>query len=388
MDGLTALGMPLLRRSVIDDVTGKPVITSAPTGEVVKRSALLPLGITDEGRMTVALPQAVLGAYDAYQYPGQVLRGEKGVFDPATGHVSQEAMDAANGIAGIAMTGSLPFGAPKGALRMFGGAAEHADDPLAALEAALGNAKPNSLNDKPFMFVDPKAKQWDLYHGTNAATDFDRFRADLPHVPGDTKSALGEAGAVFLTPSAAEAEHYAGDIAATTANGYGYRGGDAGPRVIRTTVDPGKTDLIDIPRLYETDPGFVERARQAYFADNGGDTPITRQLFDTHHAQVMDDIRMARETEPMAQAMGFDALPPKVKYGYGATSAAVQMAKERGLDTAVLRGLNESNGGDQIIALTPGRVRSYYAPDQLLYSGGPGGALAALGMVPMNSGNR
>ncbi|MFC6747100.1 hypothetical protein ACFQFG_22735 [Methylobacterium persicinum] len=101
------LGQSLLRRSVLDDVTGKPVITSAPTGEVTTRANLLPLGITDEGRMTVALPQAVLGAYDASLFPGQVARGEKGVFDPATGHVSQEAMDAANGIAGLAMTGGL-----------------------------------------------------------------------------------------------------------------------------------------------------------------------------------------------------------------------------------------------------------------------------------------
>lgn len=323
------------------------------------------------------IKDAVTAPRDAYTGDLQVLG--------ADGHPTSEAMDRANGMAGLAMTGSLPFGAPKGALRMFGGGAEHADDPLAALSAALGDFKPNSLNDKPFTFVDPKAKQWDLYHGTNAAQDFDRFRVDLPRVERDTKGAPGEAGALFLSPAAAEAEHYAGDIASRSADGYGFRGGPAGPRVIRATVDPGKTDLIDIPRLYETDPSFVERARQAYFADSGGDTPITRQVFDTHHAQVMDDIRATRETEGMARAMGFDPLPPKVKYGYGATSAAVDLAKERGLDTAVIRGLNESNGGDQVIALTPGRVRSYYDPDHVLFSGGPAGSLAGLPALATSS---
>lgn len=71
------------------------------------RSALLPLGRTNAGNVTWAVPQAVLSALGAAQFPGQVYRGEVGVYDPATGHVSEEAIGKAADIAGIAMTGGL-----------------------------------------------------------------------------------------------------------------------------------------------------------------------------------------------------------------------------------------------------------------------------------------
>jgi len=128
--------LPPLRRSVIDPDTGRPVITSAPTGAIQQRTQVLPIGRDDSGSLVPAFPKAMFDAVDAARFPGQVLRGEKGVFDPTTGHVSDEAMGAAAGIAGTAMTGSLPFGAPKGALRMFGGwNAETAD------HAALSKAQ-------------------------------------------------------------------------------------------------------------------------------------------------------------------------------------------------------------------------------------------------------
>jgi len=369
MDGLTALGMPLLRRSVIDDVTGKPVITSPPTGEVVSRSNLLPLGITDEGRMTVALPQAVLGAYDAALFPGQVLRGEKGVFDPATGHVSQEAMDAANRIAGIAMTGSLPFGAPKGALRMFGGAAEHADDPLAALETALSNYKPEAPAPGPRL-LDPNAKSWDVYHGSNPGQNFERFDPSLANNP-------AERGAVFFAPNPDTASGYAGGVKS---------GAEAGSRVYRATVEPGMTGVFDLQHLVEHDPTFNAEARSMMMKHEGaGYGPV----FDDAMADYARNRDELRRLSAQADQLGYaPSRPDGVPFAYGHIGAAVQRAKDQGLDTAILRGLGEHGGDDQVIALTPGRVRSYYAPDQLLYSGGPGGALAALGMAPINSGNR
>ena len=53
---------PRLRRSVIDDVTGNPVVTSTPTGDLVQRSSILPVGRDDDGNLVPAVPQAVFNA--------------------------------------------------------------------------------------------------------------------------------------------------------------------------------------------------------------------------------------------------------------------------------------------------------------------------------------
>ncbi|TXN43587.1 hypothetical protein [Methylobacterium sp. WL7] len=74
-------------------------------------------------------------ATSAATAPRDAYTGDLQVFG-LDGHPTQEAMDRANGMAGLAMTGSLPFKAPAGALRSFGGAPK--EDPIAALEAALG----------------------------------------------------------------------------------------------------------------------------------------------------------------------------------------------------------------------------------------------------------
>lgn len=110
-----------LRRSVVDPATGNAVVTSAPTGEVRQRGSLLPIGRDDDGRLVPAVPQGIFDAIDAARYPGQVARGEVNIFDPSTGHASDEAIKKGLDLAGSAMTGSLPFSAPAGALRMFGG---------------------------------------------------------------------------------------------------------------------------------------------------------------------------------------------------------------------------------------------------------------------------
>ncbi|MGX7706308.1 hypothetical protein [Methylobacterium sp. Gmos1] len=349
---------PALRRSVIDPETGN-VLTGPQT----------PAGALD-----------YLGAYadlvgsrirDAATAPARIYRGEIPIFDPNTGHVSDEAMGAGAGIAGLAMTGSLPARVPAGAIRSFGGAAAK-EDPLAALEAALAGFKPEAAPPslgaaKPApgydtgprqpVRVDPEARLWDLYHGSKPGEDFRRFDPNLK-----TNS---EAGAVFFAPEPNAAATYAGSP--------GVEGFEAGPRIFRTTVEPGKSAVFDIAHLAETDPAFNAQARSIYAQEAG---PRAGALFDRYLSDFQTGRARDREIADQVRAMGFDPASPQtgVSFGYGHIGAAIARAKEQGLDTAVLRGLAEHGGDDQVVALTPNRVRSYYAPDQLLYAGTPLGA--------------
>lgn len=350
---------PLLRRSVLDDVTGNPLITSVPTGEVRQRAALLPLGLTDSGSMTLAVPQMAFDAIDAMRAPQRAYSGDLPIWDPATGHTTDEARGAAAGLAGLAMTGSMPFSAPKGALRMFGGG-ESLDDILASMEATIGKAAPETPPPGPRM-LDPNAKSWDLYHGSTPGEDFARFDPTKANNPAEQ--------AVFFAPDPMTASNYAGSPKA---------GAEAGSRVFRTTVDPGKTGVFDLTHLAETDPAFNARAREIT-TQGGGAT------YGPVHDDYMSDFRAARAREQdiarQAAEMGFTANPDhtaNVSFGWGHIGAAVERAKAQGLDTAILRNLAEHGGDDQVIALTPGRVRSYYDPSQLLYSGGPAGAAVGL----------
>lgn len=314
---------------------------------------------------------------DAVTAPQRALSGDLQIWDPATGHTTDEAQGAAAGMAGLAMTGSMPFKAPAGAIRSFGGG-QSLDDLLASMGSAIDQHAASAVPDvRPMNRVDPKAASWDLYHGTDAPTDFARFDTNLPNsARGHTPSS--ETGGVFLSPAADEAAQYSGSIG-------GRPGAEAGPRVIRATVDPGKTDVFDLPHLMENDPAFVARARQTVIDDAGG-RPAAGQVFDERHARMLDEFRSARDLNAQLTEMGYPATEvPQVQWGYGATGAAMQMARERGLDTAVLRGLSESNGGDQVVALTPGRVRSYYDPSHVLYSGGPAGAAAGLPALASSS---
>lgn len=63
----------------------------------------------------------------------------------------------------------------------------------------------------------------------------------------------------------------------------------------------------------------------------------------------------------------------RVPYSLGAVSAAVRYARDKGLDTATLRGLAEHHGADQVVALTPNRVWNSLT-GKLMY--GVGGAAA------------
>ncbi len=324
----------------------------------------------------IAAGNAAQGLLYAAAAPKRAIDGDLPIFDPATGHVSDEAMGAGAGIAGLAMTGSLPVRVPAGAIRSFGGAASKEADPLAALEAALGDVfaapAPPVAGPKPAspaagyaaeprrpMRVDPDAKVWDLYHGSKPGPDFQRFDPNI--------KTHSEQGAVFFAPEPNAAATYAGSP--------GVEGFEAGPRIFRTTVEPGKTAVFDIGHLAETDPAFNAQARAIYAQEAG---PRAGSLFDRYLRDFQASRAQDRQIADQVRAMGFEpSAPTGASFGYGHIGAAVQRAKEQGLDTAVLRGLMEHGGDDQVIALTPGRVRSYYDPRQLLYAGVP----AAVGLA-------
>jgi hypothetical protein len=330
-----------------------------------------------------------LGAYadlvgsrirDAVTAPARTYRGEIGIFDPSTGHVSDEAMGAGAGIAGLAMTGSLPFKAPAGAIRSFGGMADK--DALAALdalEAGLGDflAKPAQSQKGEFIghgnytiplherrqpqTVDASAKSWDLYHGSEPGVDFQKF--DPYFGP-----AHSERGAIFFAPDPATASTYAGTVLGETLP----NGAEAGSRVFRTSIDPGKTAVFDLGHLVENDPVFNAQAREIITKEAGKNWGV---LYDNYINQFQMDRAQNRATAEQVRAFGGQPEPPAgVTYAYGHIGAAIARAKEQGLDTAILRGLAEHGGDDQVVVLTPNRVRSHYAPDQLLYAGTPLGA--------------
>lgn len=71
------------------------------------RANLLPVGRTAAGELVPAWPAALKGIYDGVSYFGQAMRGEAPVFDPATGHVSDEAIGHSFALAGLGMTGGF-----------------------------------------------------------------------------------------------------------------------------------------------------------------------------------------------------------------------------------------------------------------------------------------
>lgn len=332
------------------------------TGDLVEKFRSGQIGAGEF--MSAAAGRAKDMATSAVTAPRDAYTGDLQVFGP-DGHPTQEAMDRANGMAGLAMTGSMPFKAPAGAIRSFGGAASgHADDPMAALEASLANIKPEAPPPGP-RTLDPNAQSWDVYHGSHTGPDFARFDPNV----GSNKA---EHGAVFFAPNPETASGYAGQIGSKAT-------GEAGPRVYRTTVEPGKSAVFDLAHLVENDPSFNTRARDLTVKHEGA---TWGPVFDDAMSDFARNRAEHRSLSAQAEAMGYPASRPEgVPFGYGHIGAAVQMAKEQGLDTAIIRGLGEHGGDDQLIALTPGRVRSYYDPSQLLYSGGPSGLLGALPLM-------
>lgn len=247
------------------------------------------------------------------------------------------------------------------AAQLKAGEAAHAD-PLAALEAALGDL-PAAAPPLGPRRLDPTAASWDLYHGSTPGPDFPRFDPMRGTNPAEQ--------AVFFAPNPETASGYAGSPRA---------GAEAGSRVFRTTVEPGRTGVFDLTHLAETDPAFNARARELTTRDSGATYgPVFDDYMSDFRARRAQDQDVARQ----AAEMGYPVHPDhtsNVSFGFGHIGAAIERAKAQGLDTAILRGLAEHGGDDQVVALTPNRVRSAYAPDQLLYgAAGLGAGTAAFG---------
>jgi hypothetical protein len=149
----------------------------APTAPVAAdpEQVLTPLG----RKWGNDLASAVTAPRDAYT-------GDLQVFDPATGHVTDEAIGRAGGMAGLAMTGSIPFSAPAGAIRMFGGRNAATADQAALAEAerlAGAGADRRAIWDQTGWFKGPDDK-WRFEIPDNASklgtAAEDRFLDERP----------------------------------------------------------------------------------------------------------------------------------------------------------------------------------------------------------------
>lgn len=331
-----------------------PDAPAAVDGPVVREN-LPSLGSVARGVMSGATDAGeglVHSAVSGFTLPRDVYQGKVDLG-------SEEAIGRTMDLAGLMAGGSVPAPVPKGALRMFGGG-EAADNAISNLTAALHDVPIEAPRPGPRQ-LDPNAATWDLYHGSMSGQDFARFDPARAANPAEQ--------AVFFAPNPETASGYAGSPKA---------GAEAGSRVYRTTVEPGKTGVFDLTHLAETDPAFNARAREITVKNEGGAYgPVHDDYMSDFRARRVQDRDIARQ----AAEMGYTVVPDhtaNVSFGYGHIGAAVERAKAQGLDTAILRGLGEHGGDDQVIALTPGRVRSYYDPSQLLYSGGPAGAVVSL----------
>ncbi len=207
------------------------------------------------------------------------------------------------------------------------------------------------------LFVDPQAKTWDLFHGTTALNDFKRFDPSSEAAQVGTSLQGAERGVVFLTPNPEEAGRYAS---------FSDPNGEAGARIFRVAVSPGKTAVFDIPKLMRSgDKRFATALKDAW----------VRHDLGANGRDLNTEIRAAR-----AMLARTDMDRPAVDHTLGATHAAIDLARKEGLDTVVVRGLNESKGGDQVIVLNPDRVFSRYS-GQKLYQSGAGETDAGMGLI-------
>jgi hypothetical protein len=190
------------------------------------------------------------------------------------------------------------------------------------------------------LFVDPQAKTWDLFHGTTALNDFKRFDPSSEAAQIGASLQGAEKGVVFLTPNPEEAGRYAS---------FSDPEGEAGARIFRVAVSPGKTAVFDIPALLRSgDERFATALKDAW----------ARHDLGANGRDLNKELRAAK-----AMLARTDMDRPAIDHTLGATHAAIDLARKEGLDTVVVRGLNESKGGDQVIVLNPGRVKSTYAGD-------------------------
>jgi hypothetical protein len=247
---------------------------------------------------------------------------------------------------------------------------------MAALEEAEKHPSPHGLDEptervEPLWrrrrhLVDPNAAEWDLYHGSPRT--FDRFDPNALS-PRAGANPEWERGAVFFSPDPHEAE--------------GYSSGEEGG-VYRVRVRPGKTRVFDLAHLFEHDEAFHEAVRRTWHRqEEVNPDPARRRIWTPEYTdraldrvveRARDDLERHNEATARARETGVpeeDLEPWSVPYGWGPVNAVIEQAQREGLDTAIIRGLRESHGGDQVIALNPGHVTSRYA-GHVMYQGGAG----------------
>lgn len=197
---------------------------------------------------------------------------------------------------------------------------------------------------------------WEMYHGTSVPEDFTRFNPVSPTRRNGTDDEM----AVFLSGTPAVADNYSGSVV----NREG-----AGPRIIPVTLDPGKTELFNIPQMIRDDPQ-MQQALIEHHQNNGRLSPLADRgaLHRADYGQRLVNLYQDLSPEELASA--------QVPYAQGAVGGAVRVARQRGLDSAVLRGFSEDGGADQVVVLTPGRVWNGLT-GKLMYGMGGAGLTAA-----------
>lgn len=146
--------------------------------------------------------------------------------------------------------------------------------------------------------------------------------------------------------------------------------GAAGPRVIPVRIRPGKTATLDMEKLFAESEDF-HSALRAVFTDPAFEHMATADRADSvqavkHFEQRLEEKRgeYTRHQEQRKQILEettaegnpVDIGPWKAPMDF--IAAAVKMAKDQGLDTALLTNLSE--GGEQLIVFNKDNIRPRY----------------------------
>ncbi len=320
---------------------------ATPDADPAPYSGATGSGALDQG-IAALLDGAVGGVKDAVTLPRDVMAG---AVDPQ----SDQGIARTLGMASL-MGGGLPA-AEEGAVGAMGGklATASKDDPFAALMAAIDAQQPAAAPARTMAetgVVDPSAATLRLYHGTTDPT-WDTFD---PAKTG-ARTAGAQQGAMFMSPREGEAATYA------TRDG---------GRVMALDVTPGNSGVYDVGQLLATrDPRFMAASRAEHVGSPASyDDALKRYDADVAYHQ---DLRSRMPADLAAEMPDY----PAASNLLSPQSAAIAMARQDGRDTAVLRGLGESSGGDQVVALRPGFVRDANT-GSLVYAGGIPGSAAIL----------
>lgn len=217
--------------------------------------------------------------------------------------------------------------------------------------------------------VDTSAKEWTLYHGTDASEDFSRFSPEQAVLQ---KNSTPDEMGLFLAPDAASANAYTGAGLPDVPG--------AGPRVFKVKVNPGRHAVLDLPEMVRNDPEFISLLHETNArrqGRGGGDAGTDygglsqqrlAEMIGRTDAGAEQARRLAGQEAPDLMPSMVDEAR-RVPASSGAIPAAVLYGRAKGYDTIVIRGLAEHHGADQVVVLRPDRVFSAYSGEKL-YQGG------------------